>query len=187
MFAGLCLLTISLLAEEALYHSALWHTIRWTRHSINQYHISLWDIKRFVVHCHAVLLWCPLHNTSTFPWQQKLRAKPNKINILPVLWQCAMHQILLCAQRIISQERIISERPQCEGSERDAGLLGNDISHLASQLVGHMSWGTSQISKHDHLGLPGTLSSLRVQTYSNWWRQQTFWVVVGKGQVQPTL
>lgn len=175
MFAGLCLLTISLwlsisLTEEALYYSALWHNVRWTRHSINQYHISLWDIKCFVVHCHALLLWYPLHNTSTFPWQQKPRAKPNKINILPVLWQCAMHQILPCAQRIISQERIFSERPQRVGEVRGTWYWGDDISHLASQSVGRMSWGTSQISEHNCLDLPGTLSCLRLHTYSKWWR-----------------
>lgn len=61
-------LTVTIfLTEDTLSDSALWHTVRWTRHGINQYHISLWDIKCFVVHCHALLLWSPLYNTSTFP------------------------------------------------------------------------------------------------------------------------
>lgn len=36
-------------------------------HSINQYHISLWDIKCFVVHCHAMLLWNLLYNKLALP------------------------------------------------------------------------------------------------------------------------
>ena len=31
------------------------------------------------------------------------------------MWQFPMHQILLCAQRSISQERIMSERPHGVG------------------------------------------------------------------------
>lgn len=79
-------------------------------HSINQYHISLWDIKCFVV----------------------TECKTSKINILPVIWQCAMHQISLRTQRIISQERILNKR-WGGGSKRGLGVLGNV--HLASQSV----------------------------------------------------
>ena len=44
-----------------------------------------------------------------------------------------MNQIPLRAQRIISQERIISRWSQGGGNGRCTGFLGNHISHLAFQ------------------------------------------------------
>lgn len=73
------------------------------------FHFETWrGLLYTVMHCSCGAL-CIIHQPSL---AAETESQTNKINILPLMWQCAMHQILLCAQRIISQGRIISEWPQ---------------------------------------------------------------------------
>lgn len=79
------------------------------------FYSETWSVLFYTVMHWICAAFCIIHQTYL---TAESGSKTSKINILPVMWQCAMHQILLCAQRIISQQRIISEWPHGGGSGR---------------------------------------------------------------------
>lgn len=143
------------LTEEELLYSALWRTIRWTHHSINQYHISLWDIKRFVVHCHASLL----DNTSTFPGSGNREQNQQNKYFTCCVTVCNESNSPVCSKDNNSGQNCQWKVP---GTASWRSLWSSIA--VCAQVSG---WGTSQISEGNNLGLPGTLTSLHVQTLIN--------------------
>lgn len=144
--------------------------------NMSQYQsISYFTLRHKVIPCTlsciaSVLRLCIIHHHSLAAETQTAQA--NKINILPVLWQRAMHQILACAQRII----LLVTRELLVSGHNVGEVRATWDCWVMTFLIWCLSqWPTraeplAKSTKHSNSGLSGTLSSLCVETFANWWR-----------------
>lgn len=99
-----CVSSYHFIMTDTLYHTMPRQTVQWSRRTIIQCNISLWDIKCLVVRRHASLPWSLLVYYINLSCQQELRATPREFmfhlfcDLLPWI---KFSKRMTCPERII--------------------------------------------------------------------------------------